>query len=78
MVVILNLIYQCHQLNFIIKLKYNLRMTDEKLKAFRLMAKNLRSAKYSLKDMSKEFRANPEFKEWYFQNYIGLEKWRSI
>ena len=53
-------------------------MTDEKLKAFRLMAKNFRSAKYSFKDMSKEFRANPEFKEWYFQNYIGLEKWRTI
>ena len=53
-------------------------MTDEKLKAFRLMAKYFRSAIYSLKDMSKEFRANPEFEEWYFQNYIGLEKWRSI
>ena len=78
MVVILNLIFQYHQLNFIIKLKYNILMTDEKLKAFRLMAKNFRSDKYSFKDMSKEFRANPEFKEWYFQNYIGLEKWRSI
>ena len=67
-----------YKITIIIKLKYNLLMTDEKLKAFRLIAKNFRSAKYSLKDMSKEFRDNPEFKEWYFQNYIGLEKWRSI
>ena len=47
-------------------------MTDEKLKSFRLMAKNFKLAKYSAKDMSKEFKANLEFKEWYFQNYIGL------
>ena len=53
-------------------------MRNEKLKSFRLMAKNFKSAKYSSKDMTKEFKANPEFKEWYFQNYIGLEKWRTI
>ena len=53
-------------------------MKNEKLKSFRLMAKNFKSAKYSSKDMTKEFKANPEFKELYFQNYIGLEKWRTI
>ena len=60
------------------KLKYNLNMTDEKLKSFRLMAKNFRSSKCSSNDMTQEFKANPDFKEWYFQNYIGLEKWRTI
>jgi hypothetical protein len=28
--------------------------------------------------MTEEFKANPEFKDWYFKNYIALEKWRSI
>ena len=53
-------------------------MTDEKLKSFRLMAKNFRSSICSSMDMTKEFKANPDFKEWYFQNYIGLEKWRTV
>ena len=53
-------------------------MTDVKLKSFRLMAKNFRSSKCSLNDMTQEFKANPDFKEWYFQNYIRLEKWRTI
>ena len=53
-------------------------MIDEKLKDYRLMAKRFRSAKFTSKDMTEEFKANPEFKEWYYKNYIRLEKWRSI
>ena len=57
-----------------LKLKYNLIVTDEKLKDYRLLAKHFRSAKFTSKDMTDEFKANPEFKDWYFKNYIGLEK----
>ena len=53
-------------------------MTDEKLTAYRLMAKRFRSSKFTSKDMSEEFKANTEFKDWYFKNYIGLEKWRTL
>ena len=53
-------------------------MIDEKLKDYRLMAKRFRSAKFTSKDMTEEFKVNPEFKEWYYKNYIRLEKWRSI
>ena len=48
-------------------------MTNEKFKAYRLMSKNFRSANFSSKDTTEEFKANPEFKEWYFKNYIGLK-----
>ena len=53
-------------------------MTDEKLKDYRLLAKLFRSDQFTSKDMTEEFKANPEFKAWYFKNYIALEKWRSI
>ena len=53
-------------------------MTDEKLKDYRLLAKLFRSDQFTSKQMTEEFKANPEFKDWYFKNYWALEKWRSI
>ena len=56
------------------------KLVDEEkiLKDYRLWAKRLRSDQVTSKDMTEEFKANPEFKDWYFKNYIALEKWRSI
>jgi hypothetical protein len=51
---------------------------ENKLKDYRLMAKHFRSDQYTSKQMTEEFKANPEFKDWYFKNYIGVEKLRSI
>ena len=53
-------------------------MTDTKLKDYSLLAQRFRSGEFTLKDMTDEFEANPEFKDWYFKNYIGVEKLRRI
>ena len=45
---------------------------------YRLLAERFRSDQFTSKQMTEEFKANPEFKNWYFKNYIALEKWRSI
>ena len=45
---------------------------------YRLLAERFRSDQFTSKQMTEEFKANPEFKDWYFKNYIALEKWRSI
>ena len=56
------------------------KLVDEEkiLKDYRLLAKRFRLDQFTSKDMTEEFKANPEFKDWYFKNYIALEKWRSI
>ena len=56
------------------------KLVDEKktLKNYRLLAQHFRSYQITSKQMTEEFKANPEFKDWYFKNYIALEKWRSI
>ena len=53
-------------------------MADTKLKDYRLLAQRFRSDEFTSKDMTEEFEANPEFKDWYFKNYIGVEKLRRI
>ena len=53
-------------------------MTDTKLKDYTLLAEHFRLDQFTSKDMTEEFKANPEFKDWYFKNYIGIEKLRSI
>ena len=45
---------------------------------YRLLAKRFRSDQFTSKQMTEEFKTNPEFKDWYFKNYWALEKWRSI
>ena len=45
---------------------------------YRLLVERFRSDQFTSKQMTEEFKANPEFKDWYFKNYIALEKWRSI
>ena len=45
---------------------------------YRLLAERFRSDQFTSKQMTEEFKTNPEFKDWYFKNYIALEKWRSI
>ena len=45
---------------------------------YRLLAERFRSDQFTSKQMTEEFKANPEFKDWYFKNYWALEKWRSI
>ena len=45
---------------------------------YRLLAERFRSDQFTTKQMTEEFKANPEFKDWYFKNYWALEKWRSI
>ena len=56
------------------------KLVDEEktLKDYRLLAQRFRSDQFTSKQMTEEFKANPEFKDWYFKNYIALEKWRSI
>jgi len=44
-------------------------MTDTKLKVYRLLAQRFRSGEFISKDMTEEFEANSEFKDWYFKNY---------
>ena len=51
---------------------------EKTLKDYRLLAELFRSDQFTSKQMTEEFKANPEFKDWYFKNYIALEKWRSI
>ena len=45
---------------------------------YRLLAERFSSDQFTSKQMTEEFKANPEFKDWYFKNYWALEKWRSI
>ena len=45
---------------------------------YRLLAERFRSDQFTSKQITEEFKANPEFKDWYFKNYWALEKWRSI
>ena len=45
---------------------------------YRLLVERFRSDQFTSKQMTEEFKANPEFKNWYFKNYWSLEKWRSI
>ena len=45
---------------------------------YRLLAERFRSDQFTSKQMTEEFKANPEFKVWYFKNYWALEKWRTI
>ena len=56
------------------------KLVDEEktLKDYRLLAKRFRSDQFTSKQMTEEFKANPEFKDWYYKNYWALEKWRSI
>ena len=56
------------------------KLVDEEktLKDYRLLAQRFRSDQFTSKQMTGEFKANSEFKDWYFKNYIALEKWRSI
>ena len=56
------------------------KLVDEEktLKGYRLLAERFRSDQFTSKQMTEEFKANPEFKDWYFKNYWALEKWRSI
>ena len=51
---------------------------EKTLKDYRSLAELFRSDQFTSKQMTDEFKANPEFKDWYFKNYIALEKWRSI
>jgi|TARA_B110001454_G_C12462860_1_gene326963 hypothetical protein len=51
---------------------------EKTLKNYRLLAERFRSDQFTSKEMTEEFKAKPEFKDWYFKNYIALEKWRSI
>ena len=61
------------------QLQFDKLVDEEKtLKHYRLLAERFRSDQITLKQMTEEFRSNPEFKDWYFKNYIALEKWRSI
>ena len=53
-------------------------MTDKKLKNSRVLAERFRSDQFTSKDMTEEFKANPDFKDWYLKNYIGVEKLRTI
>ena len=45
---------------------------------YRLLAERFRSDQFTSKQMTEEFKANPEFKDWYFNHYWALEKWRSV
>ena len=36
---------------------------------YRLLAERFRSDQFTSKQMTEEFKANPEFKDWYFKNY---------
>jgi hypothetical protein len=55
------------------QLQFNKLVDEEKtLKEYRLLAERFRSDQFTSKQMTEEF------KDWYFKNYIALEKWRSI
>jgi len=43
-----------------------------------MLVERFMSDQITSKQMTEEFNANPEFKDWYFKNYWALEKWRSI
>jgi len=63
--------------------KKSLKFAKEELKKllvldYRLLTERFRSDQITSKQMTEEFIANPEFKDWYFKNYWALEKWRSI
>jgi hypothetical protein len=63
--------------------KKSLKFAKEELKKllvldYRLLAERFRADQITSKQMTEEFNANPEFKDWYFKNYWALEKWRSI
>ena len=63
--------------------KKTLKFAKDELKKllvleYRLLAEHFRSDQFTSKQMTEEFNANPEFKDWYFKNYWALEKWRSI
>ena len=45
---------------------------------YKSLAERFRSDQFTSKQMTEEFKTNPEFKDWYFKNYWALEKWRSI
>ena len=45
---------------------------------YRLLVERFKSDQLTSKQMTEEFKANSEFKDWYFKNYWALEKWRSI
>ena len=53
-------------------------MTDTQLKDYRSLAEHFRTDQFTSKDMTEKFDANLEFKDWYFKNYIGVEKLRKI
>ena len=53
--------------------QFNKLVEKEKtLKDYRSLAELFRSDQFTSKQMT------DEFKDWYFKNYIALEKWRSI
>ena len=63
--------------------KKTLKFAKDELKKllvldYRLLAEHFRSDQFTSKQMTEEFKVNPEFKDWYFKNYWALEKWRSI
>ena len=61
------------------QLQFNKLVDEEKtLKEYRLLAERFRSDQFTSKQMTEEFKSNPEFKDWYIKHYIALEKWRSI
>ena len=83
------LIYN-HSMKKLLQLIFSLRKAKEQLqldklvdeektlKEYRLLAERFRSDQFTSMQMTEEFISNPEFKDWYFKNYIALEKWRSI
>jgi len=44
-------------------------MTEERLKNYRQLAECIRSDQLSARQVVLEFESDPEFKEWYFNNY---------
>ena len=41
---------------------------------YRLLAERFRSDQFTSKQMTEEFNANPEFKDWYFKKLLGSRK----
>jgi|TARA_B110000908_G_C9966705_1_gene319290 hypothetical protein len=46
-------------------------ITEERLKNYRQLAECIKSDQVSARQMVLEFEADPEFKDWYFTNFVG-------
>ncbi len=51
---------------------------ENKIKDYRMMAEHFRSDQYISKQMTEEFKSYPEFNNFFFINYLGVEKFRSL